>query len=60
MYFSASNATLKILNPIVGEALRLAASAFKPTPVDSLYIRTNEMPLQQKIKMLSARYFMKT
>ena len=59
MYSSVSDKTLKILDSIVSEALRLATGAFKSTPVESLHILANEMPLILRRKMLSARYFIK-
>jgi ribonuclease HI len=59
VYNSASQTTLKSLNPIANEALRIATGCFKSTPCETLHVLTNEKPLDLRRKELSLRYYYK-
>jgi hypothetical protein len=50
---------LKTLNPIANEALRLATGAFKSTPVETLHVLTNELPLNIRREQMTLKYYYK-
>ena len=60
VYNSASDTNLKSLETITTEAHRIASGAFKTTPMNSLYILCNEMPLDIRRNYLSLVYYYKT
>ena len=55
----ASRHVLRPLHAITTEALKIATGTFKSTPIDSLYILTNEMPLNIRKEYLTLKYFCK-
>lgn len=57
VYGNTSKQTLLPIFSTAQEALRIATGAFKTTPVCSLYILANEVPLPLRFNMLSLRYF---
>ena len=59
VYGAASNASLKRLDGVANEAMRISAGAFKSTPVNSLRILTNEPELQLRRKEMMLRYYFK-
>jgi len=59
VYNSASHTTKSLLDPIENEGLRIATGAFKSTPVASLQILTNQMPLDLRRLHLSLKYYYK-
>jgi len=59
VYNSANQANLNLLEPIANEALRIATGAFKSTPIQSLQILANEMPLQLRRDNLTLKYYYK-
>jgi len=58
-YNSASKTDLKVLDSVANDAIRLATGAFKSTPVDSLQVLANEMPLHLRRDTLTLKYFYK-
>lgn len=60
IYNSANDTDLQVLNTIANDAMRMATGAFKSTPVSSLEILTNEMPLKMRRETLTLKYFFKT
>ena len=48
VYRNASKTTLKPLETIHHDALRLCLGAFKSSPVESLYVEANELPLHER------------
>jgi hypothetical protein len=59
VYQSASNTTLGTVNSIANEALRIATGVFKSTPINSIYILANELPLSLRREKLSLKYYFK-
>ena len=49
----AAQSNLKILRPIITEAIRLATGAFRSTPVESLHAIAKEITLLERSKFLS-------
>ena len=48
---------LRMLEPIQNEALRLATGAFKSSPIPSLQVETNFMPLNSRRELLTLQYY---
>ena len=59
VYGSARKSYLRILEPIQNQALRLCVGAFRTSPVTSLHVEANEMPLELRCKQLSSKYVLK-
>ena len=59
VYGSARDSYIKELNPIHNQALRLCLGAFKSTRVESLYVETNEPPLEYRRYKLTMQYGIK-
>ena len=59
VYNSASNTTLKSLDIIVQDNLRNISGCFRSTPVQSLYVLLNEMPLEKRRKGMTLKYYVK-
>ena len=59
VYGSARPSYLKILDPVQHKALRLCLNAFRTTPVDSLHVEANEMPLDLRRLKLATQYAIK-
>ena len=59
IYGAAPKATLRELDAIHNEALRICSGAFRSTPVESLYVLLNEPSLEDRRKMLLCRYYYK-
>lgn len=57
VFGSASKKSLAPLMTVANNALRIATGAFLSTPIDSLYVLANEIPLDLRYQMLSMRYF---
>ena len=57
IYDSTATTTLNTLNHIATEGLRIISGCFKSFPVVSLYVLVDEMPLQMRRNLLSARYY---
>ena len=53
VYCSAAPSTLKTLEPIANEAMRLATGAFKSSPIASLQVLCNESSLDQRRQAMS-------
>ena len=60
IYNSASEQTLRTLNAVLNEAMRICSDAFKTTPVECLHVVTNEPSLCESRKNLTNRYFFQT
>ena len=60
VYGSAAEATLKKIDTIHNEALRIATGAFKSSPAESLYILANEPSLKNKRTDLICRKYFQT
>ena len=45
VYCTASPHTLRILDPVQNEGLRLATGAFRSSPITSLHVESNVLPL---------------
>ncbi|GFV92390.1 integrase catalytic domain-containing protein [Trichonephila clavipes] len=58
VYGLACNSTLKRLDPVHHMALRICSGAFRASPVQSLYVNCNKLPLDLRRRKLSlASYF---
>ena len=58
-YGSASNSSLKILDPIHHQGLRIALGAFRTSPFESLYVEAHEPSLTSRRRMMDLQYFMR-
>ena len=56
VYGSARPSYVKMLDPVQHKALRLCLNAFRTTPVDSLHVEANEMPLDLRRLKLAMQY----
>ena len=56
IYGSARKSYLQILEPIQNQALRLCLGAFRTSPVTSLHVEANEMPLDLRRRKLASEY----
>ncbi|XP_023241135.1 uncharacterized protein LOC111639474 [Centruroides sculpturatus] len=59
VYGSARESTLRMLDPIHHQALRLCTGAFRTSPVQSLYADAYEPPLSLRREQLSLFYYIK-
>ena len=59
VYGSARPSYLKMLNTIHHQGLRLALGAFRTSPIESLYVKAGELPLEQRRVKLSLQYVTK-
>ncbi|XP_023235538.1 uncharacterized protein LOC111634934 [Centruroides sculpturatus] len=59
VYGSARESTLRMLDPIHHQALRLCTGAFRTSPVQSLYVDAYEPPLSLRREQLSLFYYLK-
>ncbi|GFX40185.1 putative RNA-directed DNA polymerase from transposon X-element [Trichonephila clavipes] len=59
VYGSACNSTLKKLDPVHHMALRICSGAFRTSPVQSLYVNCNQLPLDLRRRKLSLAYYFK-
>ena len=56
VYGSARKSYLCMLDPIQNQALRTCLGAFRTSPVTSLHVEANEMPLDLRWRKLSSEY----
>ena len=59
VFRNAAPGDLKPLDVIHNQGLRLALGAFKSSPVESLYVEANEMPLHERRLELAMKYGLK-
>ncbi|XP_067121864.1 uncharacterized protein [Centruroides vittatus] len=59
VYGSTRESTLRMLDPIHHQALRLCTGAFRTSPVQSLYVDAYEPPLSLRREQLSLFYYIK-
>jgi len=59
VYSSARKSYLQMLEPIQNDGLRLCLGAFRTSPVSSLHVKANEMPLELRRRKLAAQYYLK-
>ena len=59
IYSSACSTKLKELDVVHNAGLRICSGAFKTSPVESIYVDTNELPLDLRREELGLRYMMK-
>lgn len=59
VYGSARKSYLKRLDPVHNLGLRLSSGAYRTSPVNSLYVETNEPPLADRRTMLTCSYVLK-
>ena len=59
VYGSASRTYIKQLDTIQNQALRICLGAFKSSPIDSLHVEANELPLTYRRQKLSLQYGIK-
>lgn len=59
VYNSACQTTLKTLDVVANDAIRIATGALKTTPVATLNVLVNEMPLSLRRSKLSLQYYFK-
>ena len=59
VYRNAAPTDLQPLNVIHNQGLRLALGAFKSSPVESLYVEANELPLHERRIELAMKYGLK-
>lgn len=59
VYQSANQTSLHLVDSIASEALRIATGAFKSTPVETLHIIANELPLKLRREKQTLKYFFK-
>ena len=57
IYSSASCTTLKKLDTIQNQALRIASGAFRTSPISSILAETNTMPLTQRRVLHTLTYY---
>ena len=55
VYCTASLRTLRILDPVQNEGLRLATVAFRSSPITSLHIESNVLPLDLHMESLAVK-----
>ncbi len=56
IYRNASDTDLKTLDVIHNQGIRLSLGAFKSSPVESLYVEANELPLRERRLELMMKY----
>ena len=54
VYGSARKSYVRMLDPVQNQALRTCLGAFRASPVTSLHVEANEMPLDLRRRMLSS------
>ena len=59
VYSTASETLMRGIDSIANEALRIATAVFRTTPNESLYILTNELPLEYRRKLMPVKYVCK-
>ena len=59
VYGSAGPDTLKKLDPVHNQGLRLSLGAFRSSPVESLYVEAHEPPLEVRREKLILQYLLK-
>ena len=59
VYGSARKSYLQKLDPIQNNALRLCLGAFRSSPIESLYVEANELPLEYRRNKLTLQYGIK-
>ncbi|GFV45256.1 RNase H domain-containing protein [Trichonephila clavipes] len=59
VYGSACNSTLRKLDPVYHMALRICSGAFCISPVQSLYVHCNQLPLDLRRRKLCHAYYFK-
>ncbi|GFV99622.1 putative RNA-directed DNA polymerase from transposon X-element [Trichonephila clavipes] len=59
VYGSACNSILKKLEPVHNMALRICSGAFRTSPVQSLYVNCNQLPLDLRLRKLCLAYYFK-
>ncbi|GFU61295.1 putative RNA-directed DNA polymerase from transposon X-element [Trichonephila clavipes] len=59
VYGSACNSTLRKLDPVHHLALRICSGAFRTSPVQSLYVHCNQLPLDLRRRKLCLAYYFK-
>jgi len=59
VYGSARKSYLCILDPVQNQALRLCLGAFRTSPVSSLHVEANEIPLDIRRRRLASQYCFK-
>ena len=59
VYGSARHSYLKRLDPVHNLGLRLSTGAYRTSPINSLYVETNEPPLTDRRTMLTYSYVLK-
>ena len=57
VYGVANTATLKSLEMVANEAMRITSGAFKTTPVSSMQVMNSEPPLELRRTELLLKYF---
>ena len=59
-YCTAAPTTLKLLDPIHHQALRICLGAFRTSPVESLYVESNVASLQDRRTEIGLKYLART
>ena len=59
IYSSASQSNLKKLDAVHNMGLRICCGAFRTSPIESLYVDTNEVPLNLRREELGLRYLVR-
>ena len=59
VYGSASKTALAKLDPVHNQGLRLSLGAFRSSPVESLYVKAHEPPLEIRREKLALQYILK-
>src|ERR1700759_737991 len=59
VYDSAHKSYLRMLDPIPNLSLRLCLGAFRTSPVESLQVEDNELPLGNRRNKLAVQYAIK-
>jgi ribonuclease HI len=57
VYGSASKTTLKMLDTVHHQALRLCTGAFRTSPIESMYVEAEEPSLKDRRSMLLLQYY---
>ena len=60
IYGAARKSYLKKIEPIQNQALRISLGAFRTSPIKSLHVEANEMPMSIRQNKLALQYLLKT
>ena len=59
LYGNANKSTLKMLNKLQYQSLRICIGCMKSTPVKNILVESSQLPLHLRRQMISNKYFLK-